>query len=169
MEGEIVNKVANSALMVFDMEDLYPSNPRMELDISKWLYEGFILREKEFRAALKDHDWSVFSDAYVALYCATDAILPAWAFMLVTSYLQPIAKQVFLGDRKHLESALFQDLLQQVDYSEYDGKATIVKGCSKHGIPEEAYVLATQKLMKHARSVMFGEACSAVPIFKKKV
>lgn len=169
MEGEIVNKVANSALMVFDMEDLYPSNPRLELDIAQWLYEGFILREKDFRASLKDFDWSVYSDAYVALNCSTDAILPAWAFMLVTSYLQPFSKMVFLGDKKALERAIFQDLLEQIDYSIYEGKATIIKGCSKHDIPEEAYVLSTQKLMKHARSVMFGEACSAVPIFKKKV
>ncbi len=169
MEGEIVNKVANSALMVFDMEDLYPSNPRLELDIAQWLYEGFILREKDFRAELKDFDWTVYTDAYVALYCSTDAILPAWAFMLVTSYLQPVSKKVYLGDKKELERAIFQDLLEQVDYSIYEGKATIIKGCSKHDIPEEAYVLSTQKLMKHARSVMFGEACSAVPVFKKKV
>ncbi|WP_430614635.1 DUF2480 family protein [Flavobacterium sp. JP2137] len=169
MEGEIVNKVANSALMVFDMEDFYPTNPRLELDIAQWLYEGFILREKDFRAALKDFDWTVYTNAYVALYCSTDAILPAWAFMLVTSYLQPLSKQVFLGDKKHLESSLYQGLLDGIDYSIYDGKATIIKGCSKHDIPEEAYIIATQKLMKHARSVMFGEACSAVPIFKKKV
>lgn len=169
MEGEIVNKVANSALMVFDMEDLYPSNPRLELDIAQWLYEGFILREKDFRAHLKDFDWSTYTNAYVALNCSTDAILPAWAFMLVTSYLQPVAKKVYLGDKKALERAIFQDLLEEVDYSIYEGKATIIKGCSKHDIPEEAYILSTQKLMKHARSVMFGEACSAVPIFKKKV
>jgi len=89
MEGEIVNKVANSALKVFDLEDMYPTNPRMDVDIAQWLYEGFVLREKDFRAALKDVDWSIYQDAYVGLFCSTDAILPGWAYMLLTSHLQP--------------------------------------------------------------------------------
>ena len=167
MEGEIVNKVANSAIKVFDLEELFPQNPRMEVDLSPWLYAGFVLKEKEFRAVLKEVDWSIYQDAYVGLYCSTDAILPGWAFMLVTSHLQPFAKRVFLGDRDHLEASIFQELLFQIDYSVYEDLPVIVKGCSKKEIPEEAYVLATQLLMKHARSVMFGEACSAVPVFKK--
>lgn len=168
MEGEIVNKVANSALMVFDMEDLYPEQSRVLLDVSQWLHGGLVLREKEFRVALKAIDWTVYSDVYVALYCSTDAILPGWTYMLVTSYLQPWAKKVYLGDLHDLEAALFQDILEAVDYSIYDNQPTIIKGCSKRDIPQQAYVLATQKLMNHARSIMFGEACSAVPIFKKK-
>ncbi len=168
MDGEIINKVANSALKVFDLEDYYSENPRMELDISQWLFHGFVLKEKEFRAALKDFDWVTFKDAYVALSCSTDAILPSWAFMLVSSYLQPIAKKVFLGDLNHLESSIYQDILNEIDYSVYDNLPVIIKGCAKKPIPDEAYVLATRKLMPHARSIMFGEACSAVPIFKKK-
>lgn len=167
MEGEIVNKVANSALKVFDMEDLYPTNPRMDIDISQWLYEGFVLREKDFRAALKEIDWLVYQDAYVGVYCSTDAILPGWAYMLLTSYLQPVAKRVFLGDKTALEKFIFQELLYTIDYSEYQDLPVIIKGCSKREIPEEAYILATQLMMQTARSVMFGEACSAVPIYKR--
>lgn len=168
MKDEIVNKVANSALKIFDLEDYYPNNPRMELDISQWLFHGFVLKEKEFRAALKDFDWSVYKDAYVALSCSTDAILPSWAFMLVSSYLEPFAVKVFLGDLEHLESSIYQDLLNELDYSEYENLLVIIKGCAKKPIPDEAYILATRKLMPYARSIMFGEACSAVPIFKRK-
>lgn len=168
MKDEIVNKVANSALKIFDLEDYYPNNPRMELDISQWLFHGFVLKEKEFRAALKDFEWSVYKDAYVALSCSTDAILPSWAFMLVSSYLEPFAVKVFLGDLEHLESSIYQDLLNELDYSEYENLPVIIKGCAKKPIPDEAYILATRKLMPYARSIMFGEACSAVPIFKRK-
>lgn len=168
MDGEIVNKVANSALKVFDLEDYYPENPRMKLDISQWLFHGFVLKEKEFRATLKDFDWAIFKDAYVALSCSTDAILPSWAFMLVSSYLQPFAKKVFLGDLNHLEASIYQDILNDIDYSIYDNLPVIIKGCAKKPIPDEAYIIATRKLMPYARSIMFGEACSAVPIFKKK-
>lgn len=168
MKDEIVNKVANSALKIFDLEDYYPNNPRMELDVSQWLFHGFVLKEKEFRAALKDFDWSVYKDAYVALSCSTDAILPSWAFMLVSSYLEPFAVKVFLGDLEHLESSIYQDLLNELDYSEYENLPVIIKGCAKKPIPDEAYILATRKLMPYARSIMFGEACSAVPIFKRK-
>lgn len=168
MEGEIVNKVANSVLKVFDLEDYYPENPRMELDISQWLFHGFVLKEKEFRASLKDFDWAVYKDTFVALSCSTDAILPSWAFMLVSSYLQPIAKKVFLGDLDHLEASIYQDILSEIDYTVYENLPVIIKGCAKKPIPDEAYVLATKKLMPYARSIMFGEACSAVPIFKKR-
>jgi len=169
MEGEIVNKVANSALKVFDLEDLYPTNPRMEIDVAQWLYEGLVLREKDFRTALKEMDWSVYQDAYVGLYCSTDAILPGWAYMLLTSYLQPVAKRVFLGDKAHLEKSIYQELLFAIDYSEYQDLPVIIKGCSKKEIPDEAYVLVTQLMMNTARSVMFGEACSAVPVYKRLV
>lgn len=167
MEGEIVNKVANSALKVFDLEDLYPTNPRMQIDIAQWLYEGFVLREKDFRLALKETDWSIYQDAYVGLFCSTDAIFPSWAYMLLTSYLQPVAKRVFLGDKQHIEKSIYQELLFSLDYSQYLNLPVIIKGCSKREIPEEAYILATQLIMPHARSVMFGEACSAVPVYKR--
>ncbi len=168
MEKEIVNKVANSALKVFDLEDYYPSNPRLQIDISQWLYEGLVLREKEFRSILKDLDWSVYKDAFVGLYCSTDAILPQWAYMLVTSYLHGVSKEVFLGNKQELEKFIYQQIIDSLDFSSYQDLPVIIKGCSKLPIPEEAYVLATNKMCLYARSVMFGEACSAVPIFKRK-
>lgn len=168
MEGEIINKVAQSSLVVFDLEDYYPKENRVVLDISQWLYEGFVLREKDFRAALKDHDWQIYQNQLVALTCTTDAILPSWAFMLVSSYLQPYAKMVAQGDLHQLDIAYYQQLIADLDFSKYKDKPLIIKGCAKHPIPEEAYVMATQKMMKYARSIMFGEACSAVPVFKQK-
>ncbi|MEC4113624.1 DUF2480 family protein [Myroides pelagicus] len=167
MEGEIVNKVANSSLKIFDLEDYYPVNQRMQIDISQWLYEGFVLREKEFRASLKEVDWSMYQDAYVGLNCSTDAILPGWTYMLLTSYLQPFAKRTFIGSVEDIEKSIYQEILFAIDYSEYKDLPVIVKGCSNKTIPEEAYVLATQLIMPYARSVMFGEACSAVPIYKR--
>lgn len=168
MADEIVNKVAQSSLMVFDLEDYYPHKDRVILDISQWLHGGFILKEKEFRDALKSFDFEVFRGKLVALNCSTDAILPSWAFMLVSSYLQPIAQMVVQGTLHQLDLAFYQEVIGNLDFSSYENKPVIIKGCSKKPIPEEAYVMATQKMMNYARSIMFGEACSAVPIFKKK-
>ena len=168
MSEEIINKVAKSALEVFDLEDYFPEEERLPLDISPWLYEGFLLKEKDFREALKNHDWEQYRGKLVALHCSTDAILPAWALMLTSSYLQPYAKMVVQGTLHDLDIAFYQKIMEEIDFSVYTDKPTIIKGCSKKSIPEEAYVMATQKMMNYARSIMFGEACSAVPIFKKK-
>jgi len=168
MENEIVNKVAQSSLMVFDLEDYYPKETRSNIDISPWLYEGFILKEKEFRAALQSVDWRVYQDHLVAINCSTEAILPSWALMLVSSYLQPYAKIVVQGDFYQLDLAFYQKVITQLDFSIYQDKPVIIKGCAKKPIPEEAYVMATQKMMNYARSIMFGEACSSVPIYKRK-
>lgn len=167
MEDEITNKVANSALEVFDLEDYYPVGIRVQLDISQFLLEGFLLREKEFRQALKEFDWSQFQDQYVGIYCSTDAIIPAWATILVTVYVTAFAKKVILGNQENIENALYTEILATVDFSVYQDKAVILKGCSKKPVPQSAYLLAMQQLQKFARSVMYGEACSAVPLFKK--
>jgi hypothetical protein len=167
MEG-IVNKVANSALEVFDLEDYYVEGIRTKIDISQWLYEGFILKEKDFREALKNHNWEQYHNHLVVLYCSSDAIIPAWASILVASYLVPIAKKTIAGDFTDLETALYQDILQTIDYTVYQDKPIIIKGCSKKPVPESAYILAIQKLMPFAKSIMYGEACSAVPLFKRK-
>lgn len=167
-EDEIVNRVANSALQVFDLEDYYPEGERAVLDISQWLWEGFVLREKEFRDALKNHDWSQYQGKYIALHCSTDAIVPAWAYMLVMVYLQPFAKKGVQGTVKDINIAIYNELLNGLDYEPYAGKPVIIKGCSRKPVPQEAYVMATQKLMPFAKSIMFGEACSSVPLYKKK-
>ncbi|PZR23902.1 MAG: hypothetical protein DI539_01535 [Flavobacterium psychrophilum] len=168
MEEEIINRVANSVLQVFDLEDYYPEGERAGIDISTWLWEGFVLREKEFRDALKNYDWEQYNDKFVALYCSTDAIVPAWAYMLITTYLQPFAKSVVQGSAEEINIQLYRDIINKLDVSEYEGKPVIIKGCSRKPVPQEAYVMATQKLMPVAKSIMFGEACSSVPLYKKK-
>jgi hypothetical protein len=167
-EEEIINRVANSVLQVFDLEDYYPEGERLGIDISGWLWEGFVLREKEFRDTLKNHDWEQYKDKFVALHCSTDAIVPAWAYMLITTYLQPLAKKIVQGRTEDINIDIYQDILNNLDYSEYEGKPVIIKGCSRKPVPQEAYVMATQKLMPIAKSIMFGEACSSVPLYKKR-
>jgi len=166
--NEIINKVAQSSLMVFDLEDYYPDDHVIGLDISQWLLEGFILKESEFRTKLKETDWSRFEDKYVALYCSTDAILPAWTFALVTVHLAPHALKVIHGNKEQAVIEWYQDILNKLDYTDYFQKPVILKGCSKKSVPNQVYTLTIQKLIKVARSVMFGEACSAVPLFKSK-
>lgn len=163
---EIVNKVANSALEVFDLEDYYPKGIRAQIDISGWLLEGFLLKEKDFREHLKNHDWSQYQDQYVAINCSTDAIVPAWSSILVAVQLAPFAKKIVNGNIEDLDSSLFEEILSEIDYSVYENKAVIIKGCSKKPVPMRAYILAAHYLQPFARSIMYGEACSAVPLFK---
>lgn len=163
---EIINKVTNSVLEVFDLEDYYPNGIRTEIDMSQWLFEGFLLKEKDFREALKNHDWKQYENQYVAIYCSTDAIIPAWGSILVTVHLSPFAKKVIMGKLSDLETALYHEILSTLDYSKYQDKPVILRGCSKKPVPESAYIMAIQKLQPFAKSIMYGEACSAVPLFK---
>jgi hypothetical protein len=165
---EIFNKVAQSSLVVFDLEDYYPDDHVVDLDVSQWLAEGFILRETDFRAQLKAMDWTPYEDKYVALYCATDAILPAWAFALVAVHLSPLALKIIHGSKELAIIEWYQDILNKLDYTDYFEKPVILKGCSKKAVPNQVYTLAIQKLIKVSKSVMFGEACSAVPLYKAK-
>jgi hypothetical protein len=165
---EIQNRVASSALMVFDLEDYYPEGIKTQIDLAAWLTDGFLLKEKEFRQALAQHDWSQYQDQYVAIFCSTDAILPAWAEQVVAVQVLPYAKKVVLGTIDQLDELLYPELLAALDYSVYQDKAVILKGCSKKPVPQSAYILALQYLQLLAKSIMYGEACSAVPLYKKK-
>ena len=165
---EIINRVANSVLQVFDLEDYYPEGQRIQIDISPWLTEGILLKEKDFREHLQNHNWTQYQGTYVAIYCSTDAIVPAWASILVTLQVAPFAKRVVSGTKEDLESALYAEILPGLDYSIYEGKPVIVKGCSRRPVPMSAYVYAAQRLQPYAKSIMYGEACSAVPLYKKK-
>ncbi|WP_293891947.1 DUF2480 family protein [Flavobacterium sp.] len=167
MQEEIVNKVANSVLEVFDLEDYYPTGIRTQIDVSQWLFEGFLLKEKDFRESLRNHNWKQYENHYVAIDCSTDAIIPAWANILVTVYLSPFAKKVVIGKLNALETALYHEILPTLDFSQYQDKPVILKGCFKKPVPESAYIMAIQKLQPFAKSIMYGEACSAVPLFKK--
>ncbi len=163
---EIINKVANSALEVFDLEDYYPKGIRSQIDLSQWLIDGFLLKEKDFREELKNHDWQQYQDHFVAINCSTDAILPAWASILVTINVAPFAKKVVNGTLTDLDISLYQEILSAIDYSAYQDKSVIIKGCSKKPVPMSAYIIAAQNLQPFAKSIMYGEACSAVPLYK---
>jgi hypothetical protein len=167
MEKEIVNRVSKSPLVTLDLEDYYPIGKRYGIDLSQWLEEGLILREKEFRDSLKTHEWETYRDAYIYLYCSTDAIVPAWAYMLIGSYLQGVAGEVVVGSREQLETVVFRKRLEALDTEAYRDRPVIIKGCNNLPVPPSAYLWALQDIQKVARSVMYGEACSAVPLFKK--
>ena len=163
----IVNRVAESALITFDLEKLYQIGQRQSIDLSQWLYEGLILKEKDFRAQLNAHDWSVYQDQFVALYCSTEAILPAWASLLVTSHLQPYSRKVVMGTLEDLEVQLFSEEIQLLDVTPFKDKPIIIKGCSDKTVPQDAYVQLIAKLQPIVKSLFYGEACSSVPIYKK--
>lgn len=168
MAEEIINRVANSKLKVIDLEDFYPEGKRILFDIKDWLLEGLVLREKEFRAYVKNHDWSQYGDNYVALHCSTDAIVPDWAYMLISIQLQDFAKLAVIGNLEQLESILYTSIINDLDLSDYKDAPVIIKGCSNKPVPANALVLLSQKLKPIAKSVMFGEACSSVPLYKRK-
>lgn len=163
----IENKVAQSGLLNFDLEDYYPQGERVSLDIADFLFEGLILREKDFREKIKATDWSVYQDKYVALVCTVDAIVPTWAYMLLSSALEGYAKKVVFGSLETLEAMLFQEALAAIDIEAFRDEKVIIKGCSNYPVPESAYVEITQLLKPVAKSIMYGEACSTVPIYKK--
>lgn len=165
---EIVNRIAESKLITFNLEDLYPAGRREVIDIAQWLTDGFILREKQFRESLKNTDWEKYGNTYVSLHCSTDAIVPAWAYMLITTYLQPHAKKVITGSPEELETVLYTSILQDLDVTTYRDQYVIVKGCSNKPVPQNAYLLLVQKLQPVVKNLMFGEACSSVPLFKRK-
>lgn len=168
MQNEIVNRVTQSTLELFDLEDYYPEGKRMLFDVKDFLHEGIILKEKDFRHQIENHDWKQYQDAFVAIDCSEDAIVPVWAFMLVASKLNTYAKKVYKGNLQALESALFQEILATINFSYLKDKSVIIKGCSKKLVPESAYITAVEKIQPFAKSIMYGEACSAVPIYKLK-
>ncbi|MEO7531859.1 MAG: DUF2480 family protein [Sediminibacterium sp.] len=168
MSEVFVNKVAESGLISFDLEEYYPKGPIKIFDLKEYLFMELILKEKEFRAALLTTDWEPFKDAHVAITCSADAIIPIWAYMLVASYLQPIAKDIVFGDEKILISTVLLKNLEAVKGEEYTDKRVVIKGCGDVNIPETAYVEITSKLRPFAKSIMYGEPCSTVPIYKKR-
>lgn len=169
MAEEIVNKVAsNTNLIPFDLEDYYPKGDRILFDIKDWLFEGLILREKDFRTQVAGHDWSQYQDTYVALTCSTDAIIPGWAYLLVTSAIFPFAKKVVVGSLEIMETLLYDEIIRNLDISKYKDKFIIIKGCANKPVPQGAYIALIQKLQPVAKSLMYGEACSSVPLYKRK-
>ena len=168
MESVIVNKVAESALTSIDLEEYYPKGEIAVFDLKDHLFMGLILKEKDFRAALQSMDWEQYRNKNVAVTCSADAIIPMWAYMLAASNLQPVANEVAFGDEKQMLQTLLLKKLAQIKGEDYQDKRVVVKGCGDVAIPEAAYVEITNKLRPHVKSIMYGEPCSTVPIFKRK-
>lgn len=167
MENEIVNRVANSSLLTFDLEQLRVKGDRVVYDLKDVLFQGMILREKDFRDHVRDHEWSKYEGKLVAVTCTADAIVPTWAYMLVAVALKPFARRVCFGSLEDMEDTFFTEALNGVDWEQYRGARVVVKGCSDALVPVAAYVEATGRLAGVAASIMYGEPCSTVPIFKK--
>ena len=165
-----VNKVAESGIISIDLENYYPKESIKIFDLKEYLFMGLILKEKDFRAALLALDWSVFEKANVGITCTADAIIPMWAYMLVSSYLQPVANFVTIGNEQQLiEQLLQKNINEQITADDYKDQRVVIKGCGDIAIPEMAYVAVTNKLRPVVKSIMYGEPCSTVPIYKKKL
>lgn len=163
----IVNRVAQSTLVTFNLEDYYSPGERVVYDLKDNLFQEMILRERDFRSFVKEHDWSQYQDQYVALTCSVDAIVPTWAYMLLTTRLEPYARQVIFGTLETLETVLFQDALQRVDLTQFQDAKVVIKGCGNLPVPTYAYTEIARLLRPIVASLMYGEPCSTVPLYKK--
>ena len=168
MSEALVNKVSESGLITLDLEAYYPKGETVVFDMKDHLFMGLILKEKEFREALKQIDLNLYQDKYVALTCTADAVIPVWAYMLAASYLQPVAKEFVFGNEEFLHKSLFLRNLASINPEDYLDKRVVIKGCGELPITEMAYVEITRLLRPVAKSIMYGEPCSTVPIYKKK-
>jgi hypothetical protein len=168
MEKEIVNKVSNSGLVTIDLEEFIVPGERILFDIKPHLFQELLLREKDFREFIKSNDWLAYKDKLVALTCTSDAIVPTWAYMLLAIALEPFAKKVVFGNLDDLENTLFTEALSKVDASKYKDARIVIKGCGDKKIPVNAYVQITELLKPHVKSIMYGEPCSTVPLYKSK-
>ena len=168
MSEEIINKVAQSALTTIDLESYFPVEEVAVFDLKPFLFMEMILKEKDFRASLQGTDWTIYQDKYVTVNCSADAIIPMWAYMLVASYLQPLAKDVFFGTIEEAKNHIFQKNIENINVNEYNDKRIVVKGCGDLDLGPHAYLAITKKLRPVVKSIMYGEPCSTVPIFKKK-
>ena len=164
--NEIRNRVAESGLITLEMKSFVGVQEREIIDISQWLDQGQILKEKLFRKFLSEENWVKYQDKHVAVYCSEDTIIPIWAYMLVIKYLNPFTKKVLLGDEKDLEKKIFEININQLQLNEFQDKRVLVKGCVDTYIPEESYIQISNKLIGTVKSLMFGEACSNIPIYK---
>lgn len=165
---EIVNKVAQSGLLTLDLEDYYPQEETIVFDLKQYLFMEMILKEKDFRAALQGLDWEQYRNKNVAITCSADAVIPFWAYMLVMTYLEPIANYAAFGSKEEIFKTQFMKRLNAIDMTTYEDKRVVVKGCGDKGAGEAAYAEITRLLRPVAKSIMYGEPCSTVPIYKKK-
>lgn len=168
MSEEIVNRVINSGLKTIDLDDFYAPGERVAFDVANLLFQGLILKEKDFREFVAVHDWSQYSSKNVAVFCSADAIIPSWAVMVLITKLQPIAHLVIFGTLDELEHKLFADALASIDLSSYKDAKVVIKGCGTHPVPAYAFAELTRLLTPYVSSLMYGEPCSTVPVYKKR-
>lgn len=167
MEDKLINRVANSSLITINLEEFFPSDELVDFDVKSYLFKELILKEKDFRDALKAHDWQQYSNKIITIYCSTDAIIPIWAFMLISGYAQPFAKEIYFGTKNAYLEFAYHNIIEKIDGAQYQDKRIVIKGCSNKPVPTSAYVDLTTKLRPFAQSIMYGEPCSTVPIFKR--
>lgn len=168
MSDKIVNRVANSALQVIDLEDLYKEGKRTLLSITAFLDDGVVLREQTFRERLQSHDWTAYQNQFVAVHCPDNILVPQWATLLVVTYLQPLTKSVVVGTVADLEQQLFAEEIAHMDFTPYQDGLVMIKGCSNKPVPEQALGLLAAKLIPIVKKLSYGEACSSVPLYKKR-
>ena len=168
MKEEIINRVANSGLITIDLSNYAPKYCISELDIKEFLFEGVVLKEKEFRLSLKRFDFEKYKNEAVALFCSTNAIVPMWAYMLISSYLKEVCCRIHCGEKEKVFQNLILSEIKKINVSEFKDKKVIVKGCGSIPLDASLYIAITEKLQENVSSLMFGEACSAVPVYKKK-
>lgn len=167
MDEVFVNKVAESGIITLDLEDFYPKEETAVFDMKDHLFMGLILKEKDFRETMKNLDLGPYKDKNIALTCSADAVIPVWAYMLVASYLQPVAKEIIFGDADFLNKSLFLKNIDKIKVEDYKDQRVVIKGCGELPISETAYVAITNQLRPVVKSIMYGEPCSTVPVYKK--
>ncbi len=168
MENEIVNRVSESGIQQLSLEDFISKGESVLFDLKPWLFEELMLKEKDFREHIKNHDWNFYQDKNVAITCSADAIIPTWAFMLIASALQPLAKKIIFGSLQQLEEQCMLEAIQEIDAAKFQNQRVVIKGCADREIPVSAFVALTTKLKPVVKSIMYGEPCSTVPVYKAK-
>lgn len=163
----LVNRVANSGLITINLEHYYPAEPMQIFDLKDFLFQGLILREKDFRAALKEHDWKQYAGNILLVECSSDAIIPVWAYMLIATYAAPVVKEIFMGSQQDFLKFHFKSVVNSLNLDDYQAKRIVIKGCSDKPVPPDAYLEITKLLQPIAQSIMYGEPCSTVPVFKR--
>ncbi len=166
MSDEIINKVANSGLITIDLEEFYPEGERILFDIKPVLFQELILKEKDFREFIKQHDWAAYKNKFIAITCTADAVVPTWAYMLLAIAFEPFAKKVIFGNLETLEAVVFNEALHTITYEDYKDKRVVIKGCGTLPVTTNAYVELVKGLKPFAKSIMYGEPCSTVPLYK---
>lgn len=164
----LINRVQASGLITIDLENYGPKHDIAGFDLSDYLWQGLVLKEKDFRAAVKEHDWSKYKDKTLLVFCSTDAIIPTWAYMLVASHAEEYAEDVFQGSKAAYLEWWFKNKIEQIDTDDYVDARIVVKGCSREAVPQSAYVTLVTRLQPVVKSLMYGEPCSTVPVYKKK-